>query len=625
MNEMKTRGEERGAGGGCAGAGWMPTLKRLGLLPSLLLLSFGVARAQWLTQTLELKAGWNAVFLHVDPSHATIDELLVNDGAFAVQEVWMWRPELSSQQFVDSPQSPVSTDSRWTSWTRAKGPESALNRMFPNMAYLVKVDASVPTYSWALKGKPVAPSYTWSTSGLNFLGFPVADPAPPTFDAFLSKAPTELSQAVEFYRYVGGPLGPGNPGRVFGLRTATMARGQAYWVKAGDYFNRYFAPFELSVSGSGEIKFGEIQRTVGIRMNNLTASPLEIRLAFLASEATPAGQPAIAGPIPLLIRGTRNIETGSYAYTRLNAATPATWTLAPAGKEGSGIEVVLGVDRSQPGFNSGDLLAGILRFTDGGGQTRMDVAVSSVVGNTTGLWVGQAAVNQVGQYLKKYAIDAAGQTTVGEDGKYVAISTNTAMTGVAAAFPMRLIIHNPTSGPASLFQRIFTGYDSQTNVVVARSESVLDASKLADARRISAPHLPFTTTNTSWRFNGPVTAGATLSVSVTNRFDDGMSNPFVHTYHPDHDNLNARFTQTLPQGSESYTIVRDITLQITPPSDDFGGRTSVGETLGGVYSETLRVLGLARGGGNADTRSFEVRGEFQLNRLTPIGVVSAAP
>jgi hypothetical protein len=148
---------------------------------------------------------------------------------------------------------------------------------------------------------------------------------------------------------------------------------------------------------------------------------------------------------------------------------------------------------------------------------------------------------------------------------------------------------------------------------------------MADARRISAPHLPFTTTNTSWRFNDPVTAGATLSVSVTNRFDDGMSNPFVHTYHPDHDNLNARFTQTLPQGSESYTIVRDITLQITPPSDDFGGRTSVGETLGGVYSETLRVLGLARGGGNADTRSFEVRGEFQLNRLTPIGVVSAAP
>jgi hypothetical protein len=51
----------------------------------------------------------------------------------------------------------------------------------------------------------------------------------------------------------------------------------------------------------------------------------------------------------------------------------------------------------------------------------------------------------------------------------------------------------------------------------------------------------------------------------------------------------------------------------------------VGETLGGVYTETLRVLGLARGGGNADTRNFEVRGEFILNRITSIAAVSAAP
>jgi len=47
----------------------------------------------------------------------------------------------------------------------------------------------------------------------------------------------------------------------------------------------------------------------------------------------------------------------------------------------------------------------------------------------------------------------------------------------------------------------------------------------------------------------------------------------------------------------------------------------VGETLGGVYSETLRVLGLARGGGNADTRSFEVRGLFSLTRISTVSEV----
>ena len=34
------------------------------------------ARAQWITQTNALRPGWNAVFLHVDASHATLDQLV---------------------------------------------------------------------------------------------------------------------------------------------------------------------------------------------------------------------------------------------------------------------------------------------------------------------------------------------------------------------------------------------------------------------------------------------------------------------------------------------------------------------------------------------------------------------
>jgi len=375
------------------------------------------------------------------------------------------------------------------------------------------------------------------------------------------------------------------------------------------------------VSGSGEIKFGEIQRTVGIRMNNLTASPLEIRLAFLASEATPAGQPAIAGPIPLLIRGTRNIETGSYAYTRLNAATPATWTLAPAGKEGSGIEVVLGVDRSQPGFNSGDLLAGILRFTDGGGQTRMDVAVSSIVGNTTGLWVGQAAVNQVGQYLKKYASDPANAPVLDADGKYKVTSVDTSMTGVPTTYPLRLIVHNPASGPARLFQRLFTGHDSQTNPVVSAKEANLNRNLLKDARRISAVHLPFSEANEGWAFNGPVVPGATAKATVTTAHDDGGTNPFVHQYHPDHDNLDPTFKAQVPRGMESYGIRREITLRVLPPSTNV---FSLGNsrTMRGWYKETIRLVGLARGGGTNDTRDFMVSGPFTLTRISEVGALT---
>ena len=60
------------------------------------------AQAQWLTQSIGLKAGWNAVFLHVDASHDTLDALIGGDGSNPIQEVWRWNPP-SVAQFTDSP------------------------------------------------------------------------------------------------------------------------------------------------------------------------------------------------------------------------------------------------------------------------------------------------------------------------------------------------------------------------------------------------------------------------------------------------------------------------------------------------------------------------------------------
>lgn len=58
----------------------------------LLWLTLASAQAQWLTQSITLKPGWNAVFLHVDPSHTTLDALVGADGGNPIQEVWLWQP-----------------------------------------------------------------------------------------------------------------------------------------------------------------------------------------------------------------------------------------------------------------------------------------------------------------------------------------------------------------------------------------------------------------------------------------------------------------------------------------------------------------------------------------------------
>ncbi|MBL9127140.1 MAG: hypothetical protein JNL97_05820, partial [Verrucomicrobiales bacterium] len=178
---------------------------------------------------------------------------------------------------------------------------------------------------------------------------------------------------------------------------------------------------------------------------------------------------------------------------------------------------------------------------------------------------------------------------------------------------------------ATLFQRLYHGYDAITNPILAATEAPLNRNLLAESRRISASHLPWSTANGGWRFGGHLSQGASITTSITNRFDNQASNPFLHTYHPDHDNLDTRFRNELPQGSESYTIIRDITLNVTPPAEDFLSRATAGLTLTGDYLETVRVLGLARPGNTFDTRTFQVRGAFHLNRISEIATLTSVP
>src|SRR5690606_17954391 len=111
---------------------------------------------------------------------------------------------------------------------------------------------------------------------------------------------------------------------------------------------------------------------------------------------------------------------------------------------------------------------------------------------------------------------------------------------VARPFPLRLIVHHDGS-TARLLQRAYYGIGLATNPVVAIRENLLLPSQLASARRISAVHLPVSAGNQPWAFTGAMEVGGTLSTVVQVAYDDHASNPFLHTYHPDHDNLNASF------------------------------------------------------------------------------------
>jgi hypothetical protein len=137
--------------------------------------------------------------------------------------------------------------------------------------------------------------------------------------------------------------------------------------------------------------------------------------------------------------------------------------------------------------------------------------------------------------------------------------------------------------------------------------------QLVSARRISAVHLPASAGNIPWNFTGAMQPGGSLTATVPLAYDDQASNPFLHTYHPDHDNLDALFTEQLARGQESYGVDRQISLTFTTPANDFNSLTRSSEDLSGNYSETITI-----GARGTQTRQYNVLGSFTLKRLSDI-------
>lgn len=595
---------------------WVALL--MALTSALSLSTVSTVSAQWITQTNQLKAGWNAVSLFVDASHAPISDVMPSDGS--VEEVWLWKPS-STQQFIDSPQVPTGTGSQWSKWTFNLGPSSELQRLIPNASYYVKVKDSLATYNWLLKGKPVAPQYAWTSSGLNFIGFPVPD-GNMGYERFFQPVPS-LLETAEIYRSPGGDFGTGNPARVFDTARTVFSRGEAVWMRVAAGYNRYFGPFEVSLSGNRSIQFGKSGTQASFRIRNQSKSTNVITLKMMPSEAAPGGQTPIVGLPPLILRG--ELDESTLKYTGIPLSTnqvstnidddgdeAITWTLPPQGRPGSDVQVVLGLARDSMPGQAGDLSACVLRLTDSAGLLQVDLGVGAVKAANSGLWVGEARVTQVVQYLKNYERDPVGNPVVRlteDEGAYAVLVTNEVAGGVSRPFPMRLILHNDGTNTV-LLQRVFLGMNPQTNAIVTTQQRFLDPAQLASARRISAAHLPWSSQNTPW----PITITSNVyRMEINTPYDSSSVNPFIHQYHPDHDNLNASFTQVLPKGRESYSIQRTVWLSPQSAGFDYQSRTTGSLDLNGVYDETIEV-----GGSGANTRTFRVLGTFTLNRISDL-------
>jgi hypothetical protein len=551
------------------------------------LLFAATAHAQWQSTTYTLKGGWNSIYLTGDAKQSTIENLFPSQ----VLEVWRWNPNPNQVGFTSSPLVPANGTPEWSTWKR-DGSVTQFTTLSGQNAYLVRCSGTTAnTYSVTIPQSPVLPANSWVRNGANFLGFPSKSNGGtyPTMSNFFATFPSAIAASSKVYKYVGGELGPNNPVQVFSTSTERVDANQGYWFSA-EVVGNFNAPLEVSLSSGPALDFGRNGSVITARLYNRSNNITTIAIAPVNSVAAPLGQEVVTAAVPITHRVLSS--SGTWEET-LIGPSGITQVIPP----NSSVEVSFGIDRSSMTALAGSLYASLLRITDSSNLTDIHLPVRARASSFAGLWVGDAMV---------VAVESK--------------SASDQITPTSRSYPLRFILHVDDNGVARILSQVFLGQLNQVgnHVGICTSESHLLASAKSKATRIVSAHMPLDRVIAA---TGTVGNASTLELTIDIPFND-PTNPFVHKYHPDHDNKTAKGA-ALSAGQESYNISREIKFSFTatPPTD---GESSSGwgsSVIGGNYTETIQGLSKdTKGVGNGD--GIHLRGTFELRRVSEIGILT---
>ena len=205
-------------------------------------------RAQALiTQHLELKTGWNAVYLEVDPTASEPDVLFAGLPVDVVATLGT----APAAQFVLNAGVDLFKAVGWAVWYAPGRPDAFLSNLYAvqgNRPYLLH---AATNFTLSVSGAAPPLLTVWTPDAFNFVGFRVQNPEAPTFGQFFAGSPAHGHNRI--YRLADGlwrqVLDPG---------AETMRAGEAFWIYcqgASDYTGpldvQAPSPFGLILSSQG--------------------------------------------------------------------------------------------------------------------------------------------------------------------------------------------------------------------------------------------------------------------------------------------------------------------------------------------------------------------------------------
>lgn len=572
-------------------------------LLSLLVIFTGMpALAQWTSQTIHLRPGWNAVFLEVQPDPNNCD-ILFRD--IPVDSVWMWNHRFSTVQYIQDPDTLVPKQPEWLIYVPPSLPGSSVTNLFTlqgGRTYLIKLSGANPV-DWQVVGRPVVRYIDWIADSFNLIGFWLDSASPPTFAEFF--APSTGHAGQEIYR-----LNDTDQWERIEPATSRLRRGEAYWVYCQGT-STYSGQLEVTFEQGQGVDFGlgMMEQTLRLRNESETSSVVTLRL--LPSLEPVGATPALAGPVPL-----------SYWRSEGNNITAAGWepfhgALSILIDPKTEVPLRLEVRRRDMDNRLAGLYQSLLEVSDQSGSNfllpvtaegRQPGIARYISGaENAGLWVGMVAVNKVSQ---------------------PALAPNEAVS-TASEFQFRIIVHVDQTGQVRLLQQVVLMWkdgtykpdpdDLQHNIVDEPGRFVLitdhdllsnfSGAALRDGksvgRRISSAAFAL---DQPEEMDGTFAIGEIISTALILGYNHPL-NPFKHTYHPDHDNKDERF-RDLDEEVESFTVKREIDLEFTGEDPDGLEIAGYGDRhMGGVYIETISGI---------HKQPIKVKGTFRLHQVSRV-------
>ncbi len=576
-------------------------------------LPFG-ARAQWMTQRFNLVQGWNAIHLKMNPPD-TLCETVFDDAAITKVSWW-------NRDRLDDGTGSAITD--FCNWYRSGGEPSTFQRVIGDKRYLVYCESAT---TLDVVGTPAIPSGTIYLGEYNLVGVNVPNNAG-------ASAPTYYEYFMPFYyrtpSWYGVPAEDSSAKVRFSNSALASDASTAVWLEAlGTGTATFTGPFLLALGNSDQTLAwtddASVVRTITIK--NTSSEDRVLRIERNSSLPPPAGHGTCTGDIALLretIDWSGGYANAVYVPFLNDTTTYFTTNLA----SGATFELRLKPDTSKMSASSGDYMS-ILVISDKGsvisGESRpagtclyrvgafaSGSLMESSLSSAAGLWVGTVVLAQVNRAKTL----SSAEPEWGSDNLFTA----------PHPFQFRLFVHVDGSRNVKILKEVYTAKatsESDTMLLTDRATAVAFRGEYPNGtiKRSSSANFPFMA---PLALSGGefMVADSVLSATYTQQYDD-KTNPFVHSFHPQHDNLafNNQKPSKLDSGDagsgeyESWSVTREISLKFL--SDDPSG--AAGEewnrtVTGGVYDET--VSGLTGQG-----KPIKTRGIFRLTKVNDVSSI----